>query len=66
MAQRHKVVTVKPTGCGFDPHFEEIKYLLKFIFPCLRSDVEAKRGVESCPSIRNASRIQQKVGKGVS
>ena len=27
---------------------EEMKYLLKFIFPFLRSGVEAKRGVEFC------------------
>ena len=45
---------------------EEIKYLLKFIFPFLRSGVKAKRGVEFCHSIRNASRIRQKVGNGVS
>ena len=30
-------VTVKPTGCGFDPPLEEMKYLLKFIFPFLVS-----------------------------
>ena len=41
---------------------EEIKYLLKFIFPFLRSGVEAKRGVEFCHLTRNASRIRQKVG----
>ena len=45
---------------------EEMKYLLKFIFPFLRSGVEAKRGVEFCHSTRNASRIRQKVGSGVS
>ena len=43
---------------------EEMKYLLTFIFPFLRSDVEAKRGVGY--STRNASRIRQKVGNGVS
>ena len=59
-------VTAKPTGCGFDPHPEEMKYLLKFIFPFLRSGVEVKRGVEVCHSTRNASRIRQKVGNGVS
>ena len=47
-------VTVKPTGCGFE--LEEMKYLLKCIFPFLRSGVET----------RNASRIRQKVGNGVS
>ena len=36
---------------------EEMKYLLKFIFPFLRSGVEAKRGVEFCHSTGNASRI---------
>ena len=25
-------VTVRPTGCGFDPPLEEMKYFLKFIF----------------------------------
>ena len=29
---------------------EEMTYLLKFIFPFLRSSVEAKRGVEFCHS----------------
>ena len=43
---------------------EEMKYLLKFIFPFLRSGVEAKRGVEYSHSTRNASRIRQKVGNG--
>ena len=45
---------------------EEMKYLLKFIFPFLRSGVEAKRGIEFCHSTRKASRIRQKVGNGVS
>ena len=58
-------LTVKPPGCGFDPH-TEVKYLLKFIFPFLRSGVEDKRGVEFCHSTRNASIIQQKVGNVVS
>ena len=44
----------------------EMKYLLKFIFPFLRPGVEAKRGVEFCHLTRNASRIWQKVGNGVS
>ena len=56
-------VTAKPTGCGFDL---EMKYLLKFIFPFLCSGVEDKRGVEFCHSTRNASRIRQNVGNGVS
>ena len=43
-----------------------MKYLLKFIFPFLRSGIEAKRGVEFCHLTRNASRIRQKVGNGVS
>ena len=46
--------------------FEEMKYLLKFIFPFLCSGVEVKRGVEFCRSTRNVSRIRQKVGNGVS
>ena len=45
---------------------EEMKYLLKFIFPFLRSGVEAKRGVELCHSTRNAPKIRQKVRNGVS
>ena len=45
---------------------EETKYLLKFIFPFLRSGVDAKRGVEFCHSTRNASIIWQKVGNEVS
>ena len=45
---------------------EEMKYLLKFIFPFLRSGVEAKRGVKLCHLTRNASRIRLKVGNGIS
>ena len=45
---------------------EEMKYLLKFIFPFLRSGVETKRGVEFCHLTRNASRIRQKVENRVS
>ena len=45
---------------------EEMKYLLKFIFPLLHSGVEAKRGVEFCQSIRNAARIRQKMWNRVS
>ena len=45
---------------------EEMKYLLKFILPFLRSGVEAKRGVEFCHSTCNTSRFRQKVGNGVS
>ena len=37
---------------------EVMKFLLKFIFPFLRSGVEAKGGVEFCHSTRNASRIR--------
>ena len=46
--------------------FEEMNYLLKFIFPFHRSGVEVKRGVEFCHSTRNASGIRQKVGNGMS
>ena len=60
-------VTVKPTGCVWvRSPLEEMKYLLKFIFPFRRSGVEVKRDVEFCHSTRNASRIWQKVGNGVS
>ena len=52
-------VTAKSTGCGFDSHSKEMKYLLKFIFSFLHSGVEAKRGVEFCHSTRNSSRIRQ-------
>ena len=44
---------------------EEMKYLLKFIFPFLRSGVEVEHGVEFWNSTLNASRTQQKVGNGV-
>ena len=37
---------------------EEMKYLLKLIFPFIRSSVEVKRGVEFCHSTRNASIIR--------
>ena len=39
-------VTVNATGCGFDPHLWKWNIYLKFIFPCLSSGVQAKRGVE--------------------
>ena len=45
---------------------EEMKYLLKLIFPFLRSDVQVERDLEFCHSTRNASRIRQKLGNGVS
>ena len=51
VAHRHKCVTINATGCGFDPHFQEMKYLFKFIFPILHSGVEAKRGVEFRQSV---------------
>ena len=57
--------TVKPTGCGFDP--DSRRWNIYFnIFPFLRSGVEVKCGVEFCHSTRNASRIWQKAGTGVS
>ena len=58
-------VTVK-TQLWVRSPLEEMKYLLKFIFPFLRSGVEVKRRVEFCHSTRNASKIRQKVGNGVS
>ena len=39
---------------------EERKYLTKFIFSFLHSDVQAKRCVEFCHSTCNASSIQRK------
>ena len=42
MAQGYKRVTVNATGCGFDFHSSEMKYL---IFSFLPSGAEAKRGV---------------------
>ena len=48
-------VTVKSTGCGFDPHSRKWN-IYTFIFPFLRSGVEAKRDVECRHSTRNASR----------
>ena len=62
---REQSVTVNRLVVGSIP-LEEMKYLLKFIFPFLRSGVEAKCGVEFCHSTRYASRIWQKVGKGLS
>ena len=59
-------VTKKTEWLWVRSPLEEMKYLLKFIFPFLRSGVEAKRGVEFCHSTRNASRIWQKVGNGLS
>ena len=53
-------------GCGVDPHSRRLNIYLKFIFPFLRSGVQAKRSVEFCHSTRNASRIGQKVGNGES
>ena len=64
VAQGHSV-TVKPTGCEFDPR-EEMKYLFTFIFLFLRSGVEENRDVEFRHFIRNTSRTRQKVGNGVS
>ena len=58
-------VTVKTDWLWVQSPLEEMKYLLKFIFPVIRSGVEVKRGVEFCHSTRNASRIRQKVGNGV-
>ena len=45
---------------------KEIKYLFKFTFSFLRSAFEAERGVKFHHSTRNASRIRQKMGNGVS
>ena len=59
-------VTVKTDWLWVRDLLEEMKYLFKFIFPFLRSGVEAKCGVEFCHSTRNASRIWQKVGNRVS
>ena len=61
-------MTVKPIGwigLWVRSPLEEMKYLLKFIFPFVSSGVETKRGVEFCHLTRSASRIGQKVG-GVS
>ena len=44
---------------------EEMKYLIKFIFPFLRSAVEETRGVEFCHSTGNSFRIAQNVSNGV-
>ena len=65
MAQGHKGVTVTRRLWVRSP-IEEMKYLFKFIFPLLRSDVEAKSGVELRHSTRNAFKIRRNVGNGVS
>ena len=59
-------VTVNRLVVGSIHRLEDIKYLRKFIFPFLRSGVEVKRGVRFCHTTRNASRIRQKMGNGVS
>ena len=41
---------------------EEMKYLYKFIFPFLRSSVQAKRGVEFRHSTRNALALSWHIG----
>ena len=56
-------VTVKATGCGFDPHF---KSLFKCIFSFLCSGIEAKRVVQFRHSTRNAFRIWRKIAIEVS
>ena len=43
-------VTVKTDWSWVRSPLEEMKYLLKFIFPFLRSGAEAKCGVEFCHS----------------
>ena len=48
-------VTVKSTGCGFDPHSSKVKYLYTFIFSFHRSGVEAKRGVQNSAEIGERS-----------
>ena len=65
VAQWHKVCC-KTDWLWIQSPLEEMKYLLIFIFPFLRSCVEEKRGLEFCHSTRNASRIRQKMGNGVS
>ena len=57
MAQGHKDVTVT-RRLWVQSSLEEMKHLFKFIFPFLRSGVEAKCDVEFHQSARNASRIQ--------
>ena len=52
-------VTVKSTGCGFDPHSRKWYIYLRFHF------WEAKRGIEFRHSTRNASRTPRKVGNEV-
>ena len=60
-------VTVKSTGCRFDPHSRRLNIYLNLYFHFFALvSVEAKRGVEFCHSTRNTSRIRQKVGNGVS
>ena len=69
-ASRAAGVTVKSTGCEFDPHSEKLnKYLFTFninIFSILRSGVEAKSAVEFRHSTRNAFRTRRKMRNGVS
>ena len=48
----------KRDGCGFDSQSEKTKYS---IFSSLPNNNKAKRGVEFCPSTRNASKIRRKL-----
>ena len=65
MAQGHKGVTVT-RRLWVRSTLEGMEYLFNFIFPFLRSSVEAKSGVEFSHSTRNTSRIRPNVGNGVS
>ena len=60
MAEEH----ANATAFGLDSMHEEIKYLIFHSSLCY--SVETKRGDEFRHSARNASRIQRKVGNGVS
>ena len=59
-------VTVKPTGCEFDPHSRRCNIYLNLYFPFFALVSKQKRGVDFYHSTRNAFRIRQKVRKGVS
>ena len=65
VAKWHKSVTVKPNGCGFDPHLRRCNIYLNLFFHFFAL-VHARYGVEFYYSTRNASKIRQNLGNGVS
>ena len=55
-------VTVKPTGCGFDPHSRKWNIYLNLYFNFFALVSRQKRGVKFRHSTRNTSRTRRKWG----